>query len=364
MKVGLQLYQSVLSKSTVGSSSQKGSIMLSKYARLAPTQWEQFMIPMSEDGKLLNSDGYRTTPGLSQDVADGSIFFDRQLEHIDARMFEVKFPELKIRQFIPIKNDAGWASFEVYQILEKYGVPERIADYGNDLPSAESQGREVSKRIFDWGVKYHYNFREFSRARELGIDLDAAKGVTAFKSMERKLDEIGGLGDTESGVEGLISHSLVTPANVVNGAGGTPAWTTKTSAEIIFDVNDIIADMRSNSSEVFNCNQLLLPTAQYDYIKGLQRASGTDTTVLEYLRRVHPEVSFESWHRLDGQGAGATQRMIAMDRNPENAELSIPIETMRLDPQFRALVTEIPLIMAIGGVLLRQPLSFIYRDAI
>jgi hypothetical protein len=322
------------------------------------------MRPMSEDAKLLSSDGFDRTPGLAQDVADGSIFFDRQLEHIDARMFEVKFPELKIRDFIPVKSDAGWASFEVYQILEKYGEPARIADYGNDLPSAENQGREVSKRVYDWGVKYQYNIREFSRARELGIDLDAAKGVTAFKSMERKLDEVGGVGDTESGVEGLINHSLITPANVVNGAGGTPAWTTKTSSEIIFDVGDMIADMRSLSKEVFNCNQVLLPTAQYDYIKNLQRASGTDTTVLEYLRRVHSEVTFSSWHRLDGQGAGATQRMIAMDRNPDNAELSVPIEIMRLDPQFRSLVTEVPLVMAIAGVLLRQPLSFIYRDAI
>lgn len=336
----------------------------SQWFHLAPPAWQKFMIQMKDDPRLVHSQRMENDPDFAQDVADGSIFFDRQLEMIDARMFEVKFAPLKARQFLPVKSDAGWASFEVYQILESYGAAKQITDYSSDLPSAEVDGREVSAKVIDWAIAYRYNIREFSRARELGLDLDASKAVKALNAIERKIDEIAATGDSVSGLEGIISHSAITPANVANGAAGTPAWTTKTADEIIVDFASMIATMRSTSKELHSVNQILIPTAQFDYIRGLVRSTQSDVTVLDFVRRNYPEIAFESWHLLDAQGAGATQRMIAMERNPENAELSIPVEPLRLDPLFKPLMTEIPVLVATAGVLLRRPLSVIYRDAI
>ena len=39
--------------------------------------------------------------------ANGAVFFQRQLEHIKSKSYDVKYAELKARQLFPVSNEAG-----------------------------------------------------------------------------------------------------------------------------------------------------------------------------------------------------------------------------------------------------------------
>ncbi|MES1988059.1 MAG: hypothetical protein V4440_08525, partial [Pseudomonadota bacterium] len=42
-----------------------------------------------------------------------------------------------------------------------------------------------------------------------------------------------------------------------------------------------------------------------------QTIATSDTTILEFLKRTNPGVSFDRWHRLTGAGASSKDRLVA-----------------------------------------------------
>ena len=97
------------------------------------------------------------------------------------------------------------------------------------------------------------------------------------------IDEQVYYGDV-NGATGMTNNRLVTNvANVANGAMGTPAWTTKTPAEILADVNTALATTWANAAWAVIPDRLMLPPAQYSYISTqLVSAAGT-VSILKYL---------------------------------------------------------------------------------
>jgi len=77
----------------------------------------------------------------------GSAFFLRDLTDLFGRTFDVKFPELKIRQILPVYSgiDAGAEGYR-WQQFNRVGTAKLINDYGADLPSAEVVAKEWEKK--------------------------------------------------------------------------------------------------------------------------------------------------------------------------------------------------------------------------
>ncbi len=294
-----------------------------------------------------------------------SAFFERELDLVKTGLFGVEYPQFKARQFIPVNNqgDGGVTTIR-YRMRDKHGVAKIIADHGSDLPRATVSGQEFAQLVRPLGIEAAWTVQEIAAAARAGYALPAEELNAARFGMEYSLDQIAQLGDSDAGLKGLLNHSAVTPDSVDDGASTDPEWETKTSDEIIKDIQEMVETMAADTLGVQKANTLLLPESSYAFISMKPRSTNSDTTVLSFLRSVMPGLAIEPWYALETAGDSSSKRMVLYKRDPSVLSLEIPMELQFLAPQAVGLEVRVAGWMTTGGVLLYQPKAVVFRDHI
>jgi hypothetical protein len=295
--------------------------------------------------------------------ASGAIFFHRQLEHIKANSYDVKYPQLKARMLFPVSSEAGpGAQTITYRTYDQAGAAKIINAYADDLPRADVAGKETSIPIRSVGISYGYSLDEIKASEMTGSSLDQRRANAAVRSVEQVINDVAFFGDAASGLPGLFTNPNIPQGNVFNPGAGTE-WVNKTPDEILFDVNDLFADIFETTKMVERGNTLLLPPAQWSYIMSTPRASNSDTTIGQYLATNSPYLNSvddiipvnECSSDYNPYGADC---MVAYDRNPDKVQLEIPVELEMMPVQQRNLEFVVPGRNRLAGLNIYYPLAF------
>jgi hypothetical protein len=302
--------------------------------------------------------------------ADGTVFFARQLEIIESRIYRKKYAEYKARECIPVTNEGGeFATQYTYRVFDRVGEAS-IINRSNPtvIPIVDITAKEVTQKIVPIAIATEYSIFDIASAQKANLPLEAEKVMAMRDATERKIDRLAWMGDDDYGVQGLLTNSLIPTANVVNGSGGFPEWDTKTPSEILFDILDAIASILALTKDVEIPDTILLPTYQYNLL--IQpRSDVSDTTLLKWLAENVPVLNgdvtaIKSIPFLVGQGVGGTDRMVVYRRDPEKLNLIIPFEFALANPVAQDLGYKISSRALTGGSVVRYPLSLTFRDSI
>ena len=332
------------------------------------------------DGSLVQFDGahYTVVQGptkttldgaISQAInngildADGAFFFQRQLEHIKARSYDVQYAELQARMLFPVSNEGGPGVTSItYRTYDQVGAANIIQAYADDLPRADVAGKETTIPVRSVGISYGYNLDEIQASQLTGAALDQRRANAAMRSIEQKVNDVAFFGDAASNLPGLFDHPNIPSGSVVNPGSGTE-WVNKTPDEILFDVNDLFADIFETTKMVERGNTLMLPPAQWSYISSTPRASNSDTTILMYLVQNSPYLSnvndiipVNECSASDNPELSA-DAMVAYDRNPDKLQLEIPVELEMMPVQQKNLEFIVPGRNRLAGLNIYYPLS-------
>ena len=332
------------------------------------------------DGSLVQFDGahYTVVQGptkttldgaISQAInngildADGAFFFQRQLEHIKARSYDVQYAELQARMLFPVSNEGGPGVTSItYRTYDQVGAAKIIQAYADDLPRADVAGKETTIPVRSVGISYGYNLDEIQASQLTGAALDQRRANAAMRSIEQKVNDVAFFGDAASNLPGLFDHPSIPSGSVVNPGSGTE-WVNKTPDEILFDVNDLFADIFETTKMVERGNTLMLPPAQWSYISSTPRASNSDTTILMYLVQNSPYLSnvndiipVNECSASDNPELSA-DAMVAYDRNPDKLQLEIPVELEMMPVQQKNLEFIVPGRNRLAGLNIYYPLS-------
>lgn len=330
---------------------------------------------------------YRTT---NERYDSASVaFFLRDLTDIYSRTFDVKFPDLKARQILPIFSgvDAGAEGY-VWRQFNRTGVANIIDDFAADLPEAEVKAAEFQSRLYSMGTSYMYSIQDLRKAKMAGIPLEARKAFAARRAMEQAVEQIAFFGraknpDTAAGAQALKSvPATITSTDALDMFGLTnipnAQYTTTTNdwtlpstsvSTIMNDFNALQKAVVDNSKGVHEPDSMVLPLSLFTKLSTLPRSIAfTDDTVLQYMRKQSPWLRNVYWTTMT-EKAGLKQdnttpggRVIMFERNSENLELVIPQEFEQLPPQMINLTFKIPCHMRIGGVRCSYPKSIAYLD--
>lgn len=295
--------------------------------------------------------------------ANESAFFARELEAIKARTYDVQYPEYKAVRLIPVSTEAGSGAESItYRQFDSVGLMKVIANYADDLPRSDVFGKEFTSPIRSLGGSYGWNLQEVRAAAKARRPLTSRKADAARMSYEQKVNRIGWFARPADGVNRGLTGLLYNP-NVTSGAATTGSWGSATTDQIIGDVNDAINDPISLTKGVEVPNTVLLPVDKYTQIASTPRSTTSDTTILEFLRRVHPGVTFEWVNELSAVdpapsgGSAPTNIMIAYRRDPMKLTYEIPQPFEQLPVQERGLEYVVPTHARNGGVIVYYPLS-------
>jgi hypothetical protein len=294
-------------------------------------------------------------PGRSvrADAAETAVLA-RQLEHIQSELFNVEYPVPKALEFIPLDTSvpAGASTF-TYREWDVAGRAALIANYAHDLPRVDTTVKEYPKAVKDYGAAYGYTVQDLRAAAFGNIPLDQYKALAAREAIDRKIDEVLSLGDSSVGIEGFLNHSAVPTEAVNNGS-----WLSASADNIIADVNELVTKVVTQTKDIHRPDTLLLDLARYQRIATLPRATGTDTTVLEFILKSSPYLkSIEAWDRLSTAGSGGAAVALCYKRDPSVVRAVVPVPFEAMPPELRNLEWVTNCLCRVGGTVWYRPLA-------
>ena len=287
----------------------------------------------------------------------------RQLEHIYAQTYDVKYAELKARRFVPIDTsvDAG-AEFFTYRQWNMFGMAKLIANYADDLPRVDSLAKEFPAPIKSLGASYGFSIQDMRRAAMSGSQLDARRARAARRAHEQAFDDIVAFGNADAGLGGMSNNANVP---IVPAVTGTWVTSIATPLQMIEDLNELVNSIILATLETFIPNTLLLDNTSFQRINStpMSTTGDADKTVLRFFLDNNPYITdVDQWNKLNAAGAGGVSRAIAYQRSEEVLAAVEPQPFEQFPPQARNLEFVIPTHSRVGGVRVQYPLAIAYMD--
>lgn len=293
--------------------------------------------------------------------AGESLFFQRQLESIESRVYLKKFRELKYRELIPVSNrDQAGAAFVIYYLYTRIGMAKIIANPSDDLPRADAFAEENIVKVFSIGESFGYSTKELRRAAMSGAPMEMLKVDALRRGFREKESSIAWSGDAEHNIIGVFDNPNIPQDQAPQGASTLRDWANKTPDEILDDISFITSQITDVTNDVHEANTLCLPIAQHNLIAKKPRSATTDTTILGFVTDPKNGFGLDRIERLPeckGVGPAGSDVMLAYERTPEVLEIRIPMELQLLPPERRNLEFLVNAESEIAGTTVRYPLA-------
>ncbi len=299
--------------------------------------------------------------------AASDLFFQKQLEEIDGRLFETKYGALEALTLVATKSLNPGAETYTYRRYDGRATAKIMSNYASASPRANVNGVEATSKVKSVRNSYGYNIQEIRAAAMAQVPLDPMNAMMARRGIDEALNLIGLLGDAEHNLVGLFNQPSAQDYTVpADGTGASALWSTKTADQILRDLFGICNMIPENTAEVEKPKRLLMSHSRLRYISEKKVSTAGDGTmsVLDYFKSKRPEIEVRGALYLDTAGDSSTQRMVAYDPNPINQEwiVPIPFETFPIERVKMEYTTECH--ARVGGVVSRYPLSMAYGDGI
>lgn len=316
--------------------------------------------------------------------AGEATFVARALEAVEASTYDVLFPPLEGRKYVPMGAmvDAG-AQSVTYRQYRRTGLAKLVTDDGQDLPNAGVSVQEFNRKLYQVGISYQYTNEElraaaFASRNGQALSLDTERGAAAREAIDRAIDCILAIGTatnsnipgltttvgTDVGLLGLLNQTSAATYTPATGAAGSATWALKTPDEVIADLAGLVNSQITATYKIHKPNRILLPIAQYQDIASRRMGDGSDTTILNFFLAMMPGISVDSWQYCDGAGTAAADRAVAFNSDPRFIRATIAREFTQEAPQVRDLTTKVLCTAKLGGVVTPYPLSITYMDGI
>ena len=298
---------------------------------------------------------------FNMDAAE-SAFFNRQLEFIYTQTYDIKFAELKARRYIPSSTVANAGATSVtYRQFTEVGRARIGSHVSKKPPRVDVNGVEFTRPVKEVEASYGWSVKEVKSAAMAGNNLNGRRASACRRAIERELDEIAAIG---APLHGIATGALNEPASTIDASAGS--WTAPATPDVIIaEVSSMWQGIIDDTLEVETADTLLLPGREWAHIATTPRTTGTDTTILSFMRNAFPDLTtIEAWHRLTTAGAGDVRRAMLYKRSPDVLTNEVPNDFEQLPVQPEGMNFTINCMASTAGVAVYYPLAVRYLDGI
>lgn len=311
-----------------------------------------------------------------------SVFVERALTYVETENYNTLFPPLEGRKYVPVETAPVGAKFTTYRRYTRTGMAKIVTERGQDAPTTNLYMQEYSHQFYRLGVSYEYTLDELLAAQFAAsngggpLNIDMEKATAARESIERGLDAIFGIGSATSatipglsggiggdvGLLGLLNQPNASTYTVATGAAGSTSWTLKTPDEKVADITGMIAAMEATTYKIFTPDTILMPISTFRQANGQRMGDGSDETVISFLRKIHPGVTFDSWQYCEGAGTNGSNRIVAFSRDKRRIKHMISEDFRQMPAQYQDTTFKVLCLAKTAGCIVPYPLSLMYSD--
>lgn len=302
-------------------------------------------------------------------------FLRQQAAEIEAEVYETPYVDTQYQVLVPVDTGVDeWAKSVTYYSTDKVGRAEWFHHKAQDVPYADVNRSEAEVAIEMAAIGYEYTLEEIAQARRLNIALDSERAAAALRAYEEFVDKVALYGSTEKSWAGLLNNATVTSGLAPNdGTGGTRTFTTKTTNQILRDINALVGGIYVSTGRIEIADTILLSLGRYNFLATTPRSDTSDETVLSYLLRTNVltvttgrPLRVFAVLGLETAGAGGTERMIAYRYAREVVKMHLPMPH-RFLPAANvpgSIIFKVPGIFRLGGTEIRRKAAVRYLDGI
>lgn len=312
---------------------------------------------------------------------DEGVFFQRQLEYIQAQSYDVLYPDLKGRELFALNTEGGEGINTItYRSYDKRGETAIIAGKATDLPRGDISGKEYSISVKTLGNAFGYSRQELAAAKVTGMPLEARKAEATRRSYEEKVNQIIFFGSAENNLHGFFDGPATAPcltadrAAVAAAAGGSNSlvWgVDKTPDEVIADLTSACAGMFADTKMLFRPNKILMGVVKKQYLMNTPRSIHSDVSIMDWFLKNNEFITskdqIEAVNELTGiypdpaslsdpfvVGSGY-EGFTVMAESPDNMRVREPFPYMHLPVQYKGLEFEVNCYGRFAGVEMIRP---------
>jgi len=298
----------------------------------------------------------------ARDAVEAQAFVVSQLAWNEPGVFERQYQPMMYETLLPgvISYAAGeWAQSIEYTLVDYVAMGRRMSPAANDMPFADVAYARISKPVAYGGEGYFYNQEELRIAAYLQRPLPTDKLNAANIGFRRHMNKVALQGETSSNFTGLFNNASVTAANRPSGA----VWDAATADTIIADITAGLTAVQVATVTNDFPTHIALPVSSAALLLK-PRSTASDTTVLEFIKRLYPGLTITAVTELVTLGAGGTKRMAFWNPGNDNMKFHIPMPIKFLAPQMDVLRVVVPGEYKYGGLEIRRPATAYYMDGI
>ena len=269
--------------------------------------------------------------------AAGSVFFQKELEQIKARAYDVLYPELSYDKAFDVSTEINPGAAEIVsQTFDRRGRAKIVVGPANDIPRVDVDGTENRIPVRPIVASFGYTVDEIEAARFVGRPLDQKRANACRKTIEEELNEIAWFGDTKSNLTGFLTSGLISSSAAPDGGSGT-AWSTKTAAQILADINFAFSEVFEDSLGVERANMMGIPLAQWNLIMTTPRSDNSDMTIAQYVVQNSPWISsldqIMAVNEFDSVQNGSSDLLAVWTKSPDKVQFELPMDVTFMEPE-------------------------------
>ncbi len=298
--------------------------------------------------------------------APESLFFARDLEYQETKIYQTDYPAFKFREIFPVNNEGGeFITTISYKMYDRSGMAKVLSDYATDWPVVNLNATETRVPVKAIGDAALFSEDELGAAQKTGVPLESESIVQMRRGYEEKCDRVADAGDP-TGLMGWNSNPYIPIATPTTSSGaGDDTWPNKTPDEILADLRLLYSTIVANTKGTHIPNTLIISAERALFLRQ-SRLSATNATLLSFIQAAFPGMQIVEWQRMTTAAVGGAQRCSMLERTPEVVEFKEPMP-FKLYP-----LEKIPGTLTykylgrgkVGGVVMRKPLAACHMDGI
>lgn len=308
-------------------------------------------------------------------LIDGLNILVPALAAFRAQMVEEKYPEIVFPQFVHVDSSGGTGLTNKmhFEVTSASDLDDGLV--GDKTTSLDTVGVDFTPKeapIVSWAKGVEYTLRELEICARLNIQVDTEKLRVLRQNADQTLQKVAFVGHgRDNRIKGLLNSPVVTPVKAVKGATAAKGWTEMTGDEAANALINMFSTILDKTELIAAPDTLALPMTDFVAVATKPRhASGSDTTVLEYVTQALKaaagrDVTIKGipLKYADKAGAGGKKRAVAYINSPQHVVFDVPVTPEMLDAQPKGLLAwQTGMRMDFGGVTFLEPQSAAYFD--
>ncbi|UIU47131.1 major capsid protein [Escherichia phage SKA49] len=281
---------------------------------------------------------------------DDAVFFQRQLEFIEAQTYDTLYPELEARAAFGVDTTGGaGVNTLTYRSYNHVGKAQVINARATDLPKSSISGKEYSIPVKSVGTAFDYDIDEVASAAVTGLPLETRKANAAIRGYEQYVNSAAWYGDKANGFVGFFENPDITKATVAQGAGKSTKWAEKTPTEVIADLTAAVSAMYASTLKIMRPDEIWMPVEHEQYIFNTARSEQSDKTIGQFFidnnQFINSRDKIKGLNAIKGHGDAGSDCFVVVCRNAmgnRTFRLREPLPLTWQPVQLHGLVYEVP----------------------